>query len=139
MKILRLALAIGLFAVILPFARSAEALGARDLAAKIVGIWMAHPGEYGTLLRSGIQTFRADKTFTDTGAFGSGGRHLDVQIEGKWWTEGNVLCEEVTKSSLPELVPVGRRSREIILGISEEEMWARDEDGKEHLLTRFKK
>jgi hypothetical protein len=138
-KILRVTPAFALLAVALPFVTTAKPPGEHDLAAKIIGIWMAHPNEYGQLLRGALQVFRADKTFADTGAVGSGSRNLELQIEGRWWLEGNVLCEEVTKSNLPEIVPVGRRYRETILGISEEEMWARDEDGTEHLLTRFKK
>ena len=110
-----------------------------ELVGKIVGTWMAHPNEYGLLLKGGIYTFRADKTFLGSGAFGSGSRHLDVSIEGNWWIEGNVLCQEVTKSSFPEIVPVGHVYRETILGISDEECWVRDDEGKEHLRTRYKK
>jgi hypothetical protein len=138
MKILRLTSAITLLAVVLS-TTSAKASDERDLATKIVGVWMVHPSEYGTLLKGGLRIFRVDKTFTDTGTAGSGSRNLDVQIEAKWWLERDVLWEEVTKSSLPEVVPVGSRSRDTILAISEQEMLARDEDGKEHLLTRFKK
>jgi hypothetical protein len=138
MKILRLTSAITLLAVVLS-TTSAKASDERDLATKIVGVRMVHPSEYGTLLKGGLRIFRVDKTFTDTGTAGSGSRNLDVQIEAKWWLERDVLWEEVTKSSLPEVVPVGSRSRDTILAISEQEMLARDEDGKEHLLTRFKK
>jgi hypothetical protein len=138
MKILRLTSAITLLAVVLS-TTSAKASDERDLATKIVGVRMVHPSEYGPLLKGGLRIFRVDKTFTDTGTAGSGSRNLDVQIEAKWWLERDVLWEEVTKSSLPEVVPVGSRSRDTILAISEQEMLARDEDGKEHLLTRFKK
>ncbi|HEV3392359.1 MAG TPA: hypothetical protein VG103_02510 [Chthoniobacterales bacterium] len=139
MKIFRLRFVIGSLAVALAFVTNAKPLDERDLASKIVGIWMVHADEYGPLLKGGLQIYRADKTFTDNGAIGSGSRNLDVQVDGKWWLEGDVLYEEVTKSSLPELVPIGRRFHDTIVAISEEEMLYRDEDGKDHLLTRFKK
>src|SRR5207302_11003265 len=103
MKMPLIAAAMGL-AVSFPFACSGGSPDSAHIVAKIVGIWMVHPDEYGRLLKAGIQTFRADKTFTDVGAFGSGSRHLDAQVEGRWWIEGDVLCEDVTKSSLPEAV-----------------------------------
>jgi hypothetical protein len=102
MKILRLTSAITLLVVVLSITTSAKPSDERDLATKIVGIWMPHPNEYGLFFKGGIQTFRADKTLIGAGAVGAGSRNREVQIEGKWWLEGNVLCEEVTKSSLPE-------------------------------------
>jgi hypothetical protein len=120
------------------FSTLAKPPSERELVEKIVGTWMAHPDEYGFLLKGGIYTYRADKTFLSSGAFGTGSRHLDASIEGKWWIEGNVLYQEVTKSSFPEIVPVGHVYRETILGISNEECWVRDDEGKEHLCTRYK-
>jgi hypothetical protein len=110
----------------------------QEMAAKLVGTWMAHPDEYGFSMKTGIYTFRADKTFVSSGGFARGGRHLDVEIEGKWWIENSVLFEEITKTSFPEVVPLGHIYRGIILGISDEGCWLREEDGKEHFLTRYK-
>ena len=140
MRIVRTLLTLSLGAMSGLSAHSAEPADQRELAQKIVGIWMAHPDEYGTLLRSGLRTFRADKTFSERGDFGTGTRHIDAQIEGRWSIDGKNLRQEVTKSNLPEIVPVGRVFKATVLGITDEAMWVRDyEDGKEHLLTRFKK
>jgi hypothetical protein len=110
----------------------------REIAAKLVGIWMAHPDQYGLSMKAGIYTFRADKTFVISGGFAHGGRHLDVEVAGKWWIENSVLFEEITKTSFPEVAPIGHVDRETILGISDEGCWLREEDGKEHFLTRYK-
>jgi hypothetical protein len=110
----------------------------REAAAKLVGTWMIRPDDYASIMRGGIYTFRSDGTYLTQGSVKFRDHYITVEGQGTWRIDKGVLIEDVTKSSVPEIVPVGRTYHDILLAVSDEECWIREEDGKEHIWTRYK-
>jgi len=131
---------IGLLAALIAcgFKLQAKPLEDREAAAKLVGTWMIRPDDYGSIMGAGIYTFRRDGTYLTQGSVKVRDHYITVEGQGTWRIAKGVLIQDVTKSSVPEIVPIGQTYRDILLAVTDEECWIRGEDGKEHIWTRYK-
>ena len=131
---------IGLVAALIAcgFKLEAKRLEDREAAAKLVGTWMIRPDEYASIMSGGIYTFHSDGTYLAQGSVKFRDHYIAVEGQGTWRIAKGVLIQDVTKSSVPEIVPVGRTYRDILLAVTDEECWIREEDGKEHIWARYK-
>jgi hypothetical protein len=120
------------------FKLQAKPLEDREAAAKLMGTWMIRPDDYASIMGAGIYTFRGDGTYLAQGTVKFRDRYVTVEGQGNWRIVKGVLIEDVTKSSVPEIVPIGRTYHDILLAVTDEQCWIREEDGTEHIWTRFK-
>jgi hypothetical protein len=99
---------------------------------------MIRPDDYGSVIRGAIYTFRSDGTYLAQGSAKFRDHYVTVEAQGNWRIVKGVLIEDVTKSNIPEIVPIGQTFHDILLAVTDGECWVRAEDGTEHIWTRFK-
>jgi|SRR5689334_964009 len=120
------------------FQLQAKPLDDREATAKLIGTWMIRPDDHGLIMGNGIYIFRRDGTYTARGSVKVRDHYIDVEGQGNWRIANGVLFQDVTKSSLPEVVPIGRTYHDVLLGITDENCWIREEGGTEHIWNRYK-
>ena len=116
----------------------AKPLEDREASAKLIGTWMVRPDDHSPVIGAGIYTFRRDGTYLVRGSVKFRDHYIDIEGQGTWRIVNGVLIQDVTKSSVPDIVPVGRIFHDILLGVTDEECWIREEDKTEHIWTRYK-
>ena len=99
---------------------------------------MIRPDDHASIMSGGIYTFRRDGTYLAQGSVKFRDHYVTVEGQGNWRIVKGVLIEDVTKSSVPEIVPIGRTYHDILLAVTDEECWIREEDGTDHIWSRYK-
>jgi hypothetical protein len=102
----------------------------------LVGTWVVPREQYTATSKDGGFTFRADSTFSSYGVFRIRDQDLRIEVEGKWNIKDGVLIEELTKSSQPQMAPVGDLTRDTLLTVTDKEYSFRTERGVEHTYVR---
>jgi hypothetical protein len=103
----------------------------------LVGDWVVPPEQYTATSKAGGFTFRPDGTFSSYGVFHIGDKDLRIEVEGKWSVKDGLLIEELTKSSQPQMAPVGTVTKDTLLGVTDKEYRFRTEQGGvEHSYVR---
>jgi hypothetical protein len=138
MRIVSIGLLAALALISCAFSLQAKPLEDRGVAAKLTGTWIIRPDDYASTMRGGICTFRRDGTYLAQGSVKFRDHYVTGEGQGNWRIVKGVLIEDVTKSSVPEIVPIGRTYHHILLAVTDEGCWIREEDGTEHIWTRFK-
>ena len=97
-------------------------------------------GEWKGQKRPGLvdstMTFKADGTFDSSATIATPGGEITIKVEGKWRVEKGILIEELTKSSRPDLVPVGLSTGDMLLSVTDKEYRYRSEKGTEGVDVR---
>ena len=104
---------------------------------QIVGKWKLKQNDpsvkvegYNEYLSNGMARSTALILFTD-------GPKYELDILGKWSITDNKLHLEITKSNLPDLMPVGTKWTETIISLNAKELKTKDDiDGEEETLIR---
>lgn len=110
--------------IVTVFALTAMAAPPTDTEATrlLVGSWVS-----GEPRAPGGTTFKADGTFTSDGTFATRNGPITIKVEGKWHVKDGILIEELTRSSHPNIVPVGLTTRDTLLSVTEKEYRYRTE------------
>ena len=124
-------------ATIFVASRLSAALPPDSEAAKLMkGSWAIPVEQYGGAVKDGGNTFRADGTFTSFTVLPGHGQDRRLDVEGKWSIKDGILIEKVTKSSQPDIVPLGFTTRDTLLSVTQREYRLRTEQGKERSRLR---
>lgn len=104
-----------------------------EAARLLAGTWVAtdKPG-----VSDATMIFRPDGTFLTHATLNIPGGPIKFQAEGKWRMEGGVLIEELTRSSHPNLAPVGLLTRDTLTSVTADEYRYRTERGEERGYAR---
>jgi hypothetical protein len=89
------------------------------------------------ILKENITTLRTDGTFVSNGTLAANGRAITVKFEGRWHVQNGVLISEITESSAPFIILVGRISHDTIITLAKTEYRYRDDEGKEEKWLRL--
>lgn len=131
---------LSLFLIILiqavAFAANQE-LSDEQIRTKIVGTWL--PDEELARTLTGEVTYKKDFTFAGLILMKLPDRTVPWEFAGKWKVESGKLTYEYTKSSIPDLLPVGRVSTDRIISISDKEFVSITEKGKRQVRIRKEK
>lgn len=103
---------------------------------KLIGKWK-HVSKSEGMTISGRTELKKDGTMTANGKITIDGKSTKVALEGTWKLNGDILEETVTKSSLPELIPVGTVTKDKVLKVTDTEFTYEDEEGEEITETRI--
>ena len=103
---------------------------------KLIGKWKHVTKEEGLTI-VGRTELKKDGTMTASGKFTVDGKSTKISLEGTWALNGDILEETVTKSSQPDLIPVGTVTKDKVLKVTETEFTYEDEEGKEVTETRI--
>src|SRR4051812_22137236 len=93
----------------------------------LIGSWVVPGEQYTATSKDGGFTFRADGTFSSYGVFHIPNQDLRIEVEGKWSVKDGVLVEDLTKSSQPQMAPVGSLTRDTLLIVTDKEYRFRTE------------
>lgn len=99
----------------------------------LLGEWVSakKPG-----LIAGAMAFKPDGTFSCQATFMTPDGPLTIKVEGKWRVERGILIEELTRSSHPNLAPVGLATSDTLVSVTKDEYRFRTESGKEDSYSR---
>lgn len=102
------------------------------LSRQLVGTW-EHVAQNTSqsLIESGEFVFRPDGTFTSFAKGHRNGVAVRLDVEGKWRVANKVLIEEVTKTSLPNVIPMGQPTRDRVVSLQNGLLFTRSENGQE--------
>jgi len=103
----------------------------------LIGSWVVPMEEYPATISDGGFTFNPDGTFSSFGVLRYDDQVMRLEVEGKWSIKNGVLIEELTKSSQPQISPVGTLTRDTLLVVTDRQYRFRTESGVEH--TYFRK
>ena len=114
--------------IVTVFALTAMAAPPTDTEATrlLVGSWTRDDPAFVTGM-----TLKVDGTFTSEGTFATRNGPITIKVEGKWHVKDGILVEELTRSSHPNIVPVGHISRDTLLSVTQKEYRFRTVDAKE--------
>lgn len=103
---------------------------------KLIGKWK-HVSKSEGMTIAGRTELKKDGTMTANGKITIAGKSMKVALEGTWKLNGDILEETVTKSNLPELIPVGTVTKDKVLKVTDTEFTYEDEEGEEITETRI--
>jgi uncharacterized protein (TIGR03066 family) len=102
---------------------------------KLIGKWRyAKKAEGLTVV--GTTEFKKDGTMVGKGQLTLEGKTAAISLEGTWKLIGDILEQRVTKSNVPEMLPVGTVTKDKVLKLSDTQFTYVDEDSAEHTEKR---
>jgi len=107
-----------------------------EVSRLLVGSWVVPREQYTATSKDGGFTFISDGTFSSYGVFHVRDQDIRIEVEGKWSIKDGVLIEELTKSSQPQMAPVGTLTRDTLLAVTDKEYRFRTDRGVEHTYVR---
>jgi hypothetical protein len=109
-----------------------------DLQKRLVGKWH-YRQEAGDVSVDGYHEYLEDGTAKISGVLVTPKGKQTFECSGTWAIKGKKLTCKVTKTTLPDLLPVGTVVSDTIVSIDEKHLkYIDDEDGKEYTETRVK-
>lgn len=102
---------------------------------KLIGKWK-HIIKGDGMVLIGTTELKKDGTMQGRSKLTLAGKTITISMDGTWKLNGDILEETVTKSSHPELIPVGTVTKDKVLKLSDTEFTYEDEDGEEETETR---
>jgi len=114
---------------------AAKSVNEEGYAKTILGSWKLEMKE-GPVVGQAISTYEKDGTCTTAGSFTAEGQKLEAKAKGKWTIVKDKITIEVTESSAPEMIPVGQKSTDTILSLTDKEYRYRNASGEEMKETR---
>ena len=96
----------------------------------LVGGWILKVEPKEKMLGFGTIIFALDGRFTAELGINGAGKLNKVTIKGTWKVEKSVIVQEVTSSSVPQLLPAGVIGKDTILELNERALVSRDEEGE---------
>src|SRR5262245_29262554 len=105
-----------------------QELSDEQIRTKLVGTWLVDEELARTL--SGEVTYDKDFTFEGLIVMKLPNKTVPWKFAGKWKVEGGKLTYEYTRSSLPDLLPVGTVSTDRVISVGDKEFVSVTEKGK---------
>ena len=106
-----------------------------QLSQTIIGKWKSELIE-GDIEIKGINTFTADGKILSNAKMLVSGQKIDIEVEGTWIIKNGVVILTVTKTNIPEIIPLDSIKRNTIITLNNNVYQYMDEDGK--ILTEYR-
>lgn len=101
-----------------------------EIRLRIVGIWIVDFKSFNDTAMSGSTSISGDGIFSTIAVIVKGKQKANLIYEGVWEVKDGFLIETVNKSSNPQIVPLGKVTRDYVIRLDENEFVYRTEDGK---------
>lgn len=121
---------------IVPFLRAFATSESEDvrLQSTLVGTWLS-PSNTTNLVKGEV-TYRKDESFFGNISIASTNGIVQWEFGGKWKIEGKKLKLEYTRSTIPQIAPVGKITHDVIISLATNEFVFVDQYGKRQVRRR---
>ncbi|GAB1623971.1 hypothetical protein AAOGI_40210 [Agarivorans albus] len=125
--------------LLLPLLLTSGLLHAQDAINpdSLIGLWGSSEDQGQSIW--GYDQYNADGTINSWGTFPDS--IADFRIDGRYEISGDLgttICLTISRTSHPEILPVGTQWCDQIISISEDEFVYQDPDGEQHVVYRQK-
>lgn len=106
-----------------------------DIERLLPGKWRVAETAEGASMEV-ITTYGKDRSYTLAGVIKTASRDLTFGASGSWEVSGNQVKISITKSSHPDVIPVGLVGKDTYLAIDDKSITYKDENGDMATETR---